>query len=72
MAALKRFAKASSGARTHPHAPPLKKHHEENVSIIREELAYPGVSVIIPRRECIVAIDKRMRDKYKARNVHQQ
>ena len=51
---------------------PLKKYHEENVSIIREELAYPGVSVIIPRRECIVAIDKRMRDKYKARNVHQQ
>ncbi len=51
---------------------PLKKHHEENVAIVREELAYPGVSVIIPRRECIVSIDKRMRDKYKSRNTKQQ
>ena len=44
---------------------PLKKYHDENVSIMKEELAYQGVSVIIPRRECIVAIDKRMRDKFK-------
>lgn len=48
---------------------PLKKYHEENVQIIQEELDYPGVSVIIPRRECIVAIDKRMRSKFKTRNV---
>ena len=32
---------------------PLKKNHEEMVRIIREEMAYPGLSVIIPRRECI-------------------
>jgi indolepyruvate ferredoxin oxidoreductase alpha subunit len=51
---------------------PLKKHHEENVRIIQKELAYPGVSVIIPRRECVVAIDKRMRDKYRSRNIKQQ
>ncbi len=44
---------------------PLKKYHDENVAIIKEELAYPGVSVIIPRRECIVAIDKRIRAKFK-------
>ncbi len=44
---------------------PLKKFHAENVRILKEELAYPGVSVIIPRRECIVAIDKRMREKFK-------
>lgn len=44
---------------------PLKKYHDENVAILKEELAYNGVSVIIPRRECIVAIDKRMRDKFK-------
>ncbi|MEI7500293.1 MAG: thiamine pyrophosphate-dependent enzyme [Bacteroidota bacterium] len=44
---------------------PLKKYHGENVAIIKEELAYPGVSVIIPRRECIVAIDKRMREKFR-------
>ncbi|MDP4281867.1 MAG: indolepyruvate ferredoxin oxidoreductase subunit alpha, partial [Bacteroidota bacterium] len=44
---------------------PLKKFHEENVKAIREELSYQGVSVIIPRRECIVEMDKRMRAKLK-------
>ncbi len=44
---------------------PLKKYHEDFVQILEEELAYQGVSVIIPRRECIVAINKRMRDKFK-------
>jgi len=44
---------------------PLKKHHEEFTQMLRDELAYEGVSVIIPRRECIVAIDKRMREKFK-------
>lgn len=44
---------------------PLRKFHEENVKIIREELAYQGVSVIIPRRECVVSVDKRMREKFK-------
>jgi indolepyruvate ferredoxin oxidoreductase alpha subunit len=32
---------------------PLKKNHEELVKIIREEMEYQGVSVIIPQRECI-------------------
>jgi indolepyruvate ferredoxin oxidoreductase alpha subunit len=31
----------------------LPKNHEKLVSLIRNELAYNGVSVIIPRRECI-------------------
>ncbi len=44
---------------------PLRKNHEENTQIMMEELAYNGVSVIIPRRECIVAIDKRVRAKAK-------
>jgi indolepyruvate ferredoxin oxidoreductase alpha subunit len=44
---------------------PLKKYREENVRIMKEELDYPGVSVIIPRRECIVNVDKRMRQKFK-------
>ncbi len=43
---------------------PLKKFHEENVRIIKEELDYKGVSVIIPRRECVVALNKRMRAKF--------
>jgi indolepyruvate ferredoxin oxidoreductase alpha subunit len=32
---------------------PIPKAHAENVVIINEEIAYQGVSVIIPRRECI-------------------
>ncbi len=32
---------------------PLPKNHEENVKIMKEELEYDGVSVIIPQRECI-------------------
>jgi len=44
---------------------PMKKFHDENVQVIKEELDYPGVSVIIPRRECIVSIDQRMRQKFK-------
>lgn len=42
---------------------PLRKNHEENVKILLEELNYPGVSVIIPRRECIQTLNKRMRAK---------
>lgn len=40
---------------------PIKKNHEENVAIMREELAYDGVSVIIPQRECIQTYSRRMR-----------
>ena len=32
---------------------PLRKNMEENITIIREELEYEGVSVIIAQRECI-------------------
>ncbi|MDR2120024.1 MAG: indolepyruvate ferredoxin oxidoreductase [Tannerella sp.] len=32
---------------------PLAKHFEEMKTIIREEIEYRGVSVLIPRRECI-------------------
>ncbi len=32
---------------------PLRKNHEENITIINEELEYRGVSVIISERECI-------------------
>lgn len=37
---------------------PLKKHHEENVRILREEVEYTGLSVIIPQRECIQTLRK--------------
>jgi indolepyruvate ferredoxin oxidoreductase alpha subunit len=45
---------------------PLKKNHSENVSIIKEELNYNGVSVIIPRRECVVTLTQKTKDKRKA------
>ncbi len=32
---------------------PLPKFHDEMVNVLREEMLYDGVSVIIPRRECI-------------------
>jgi indolepyruvate ferredoxin oxidoreductase alpha subunit len=44
---------------------PLHKNHEENTAIMKEELIYKGVSVIIPRRECIQTLNKRMREKFK-------
>lgn len=37
---------------------PLPKHHEEMVKVLREELVFEGVSVIIPRRECIQTAPK--------------
>lgn len=40
---------------------PIKKRHAENVEIIKKELAYEGVSVIIPRRECIVTLNARLK-----------
>lgn len=40
---------------------PLSRNHAEIVQVIKEELAYEGVSVIIPRRECVQTMSKRMR-----------
>jgi indolepyruvate ferredoxin oxidoreductase alpha subunit len=40
---------------------PLPKNHEENVTVFREELAYQGVSVIIPRRECIQTATRKLK-----------
>ncbi len=42
---------------------PLKKNLEANVAILREELAYPGVSVVIPSRECVQTYARRQRAK---------
>ena len=42
---------------------PLRKNHEEMVRLFREEFAYEGVSVIIPRRECIQRASSRKRNK---------
>jgi indolepyruvate ferredoxin oxidoreductase alpha subunit len=42
---------------------PLPKYHEEMVKVLREELIYEGVSVIIPRRECIQTVAKSKKEK---------
>ena len=42
---------------------PLKKNYEEMRQIIREEIEYRGVSVIIPRRECIQTLARKKRNK---------
>ena len=43
---------------------PLPKYHEEMVKALREEVVYEGVSVIIPRRECIVqAVAKNKKER---------
>jgi indolepyruvate ferredoxin oxidoreductase alpha subunit len=38
---------------------PLKKNYEEMKTIIREEIEYKGVSVLIPRRECIQTLTRK-------------
>ena len=45
---------------------PLKKNHDENVSIITEEMNYKGVSVIIALRECIQTASKRKKAEVSA------
>jgi len=38
---------------------PLKKNFEEMKKIIREEIEYQGLSVLIPRRECIQTLTRK-------------
>ena len=40
---------------------PIPKNHDEIVNIIREEIEYKGVSVIIPCRECIQTLNRRLK-----------
>jgi indolepyruvate ferredoxin oxidoreductase alpha subunit len=44
---------------------PIQKHHEENMHVIKQELEYKGVSVIIPRRECLQTVASRIRAEKK-------
>lgn len=41
------------------HIVPLRKNHEENICIMKEEFEYKGVSVIIAERECIQTASRR-------------
>ncbi len=49
---------------------PLKNRHQENVQVIKEELDYEGVSVIIPTRECVQTLNRRMRTKFKEKEAN--
>ena len=42
---------------------PLKKNYEEMKTLIRKEIEYPGVSVIVPCRECIQTHARRVKGK---------
>lgn len=42
---------------------PIPKNKEELCSIIREEINYKGVSVIIPRRECMQTLNRKLKQK---------
>jgi indolepyruvate ferredoxin oxidoreductase, alpha subunit len=44
---------------------PLRKFHDENVRILKEELNYKGLSVVIPTRDCIQAFARKKREEKK-------
>jgi indolepyruvate ferredoxin oxidoreductase, alpha subunit len=44
---------------------PSPKYHQENLAIMQQEIDYQGVSVIIPRRECIQTVARKLRDEKK-------
>jgi len=48
---------------------PSPKYHTENLAIIKNELEYQGVSVIIPRRECIQTAVKHLKENKKAQTA---
>jgi len=49
---------------------PLPKYHDEMVKVLREEMLYEGVSVVIPRRECIQTLGRSKKEiKVKVESV---
>ncbi len=51
---------------------PIPKNHEENLNIFRQELDYPGVSVIIPRRECIQTAARKLKQARSEKKVREE
>ncbi|VAW29785.1 Indolepyruvate oxidoreductase subunit IorA [hydrothermal vent metagenome] len=51
---------------------PLHRLHDENVKVFKEELAYQGVSVIIPRRECVQTLARRMKLKHAQKKADEE
>jgi indolepyruvate ferredoxin oxidoreductase alpha subunit len=44
---------------------PSPKFHEENMNTFKNEISHPGVSVIIPRRECLHTAARRIKEQKK-------
>lgn len=40
---------------------PLRRHHDENVEVLKEEIGFKGVSVVIASRECIQTATRKKR-----------
>lgn len=51
---------------------PVPKNHKQNLGIFRHELAYKGVSVIVPRRECLQTTAKKIRNKKREQLINQE
>lgn len=49
---------------------PLKRHKEENIAVLKEEIEYEGVSVIIAQRECVQTAARSMRQLRKEKEEH--
>ncbi len=50
---------------------PLVKNHEKNLKLVRDELKYRGVSVIIPRRACVRLPADRKKMIKKVMDIHE-
>lgn len=50
---------------------PSPKHHATNMETFQNEIKYDGVSVIIPRRECLHTAAKRIREEKKKKEMQQ-
>ncbi len=48
---------------------PLPKNHDMNMEIFKKEIAYEGISVVIPRRECIQTVAKRLKLEKKLKEL---
>jgi indolepyruvate ferredoxin oxidoreductase alpha subunit len=48
---------------------PSPKYHEVNMQSFKHEIEYAGVSVIIPRRECLHTAAKKIREEKKKKEM---
>lgn len=51
---------------------PSPKFHEQNMDIFRREIQYEGVSVVIPRRECLHTAAKKIKEAKKIQKLESQ